>query len=74
MAGFLWALRLQAWLRFVLTAPAGSSGSLMRWLEVGGEIVGEVSLDPGGQFVTNFDLCDCAAVGVPPDWFEAASP
>jgi len=58
---------------FVQTAPAGSSGSLMLWLEAGGNIVGEVSLDPGGRFVTDFDLCDCAAVGVRPDWVDAAS-
>lgn len=60
--------------RFVQTAPAGSSGSLMRWLEAGDSIVGEVSLDPDGRFVTNFDLCDCAAVGVAPDWVDATSP
>ena len=59
--------------RFVQTAPAGSSGSLMLWLEAGGNIAGEVSLDPGGRFVTDFDLCDCAAVGVPPDWAGATS-
>jgi hypothetical protein len=59
--------------RFVLTAPAGSSGSRMLWLEVGGEIVGEVSLDPDGRFVTNFELRDCAAVDIPPDWFDTAN-
>ncbi|MEV0728203.1 hypothetical protein [Polymorphospora sp. NPDC050346] len=56
--------------RFVLTAPAGSSGSQMLWLETAGDVVGEVSLDPTGRFVTNLDISDCAAVGIPPDWLD----
>jgi hypothetical protein len=32
-----------------------------------------VSLDPDGGFVTNFELCDCAAAGVSPDWFDIRS-
>jgi hypothetical protein len=39
----------------------------MLWLEADGDVVGEVSLDPDGQFVTNVDLSDWAAVGVSPD-------
>jgi hypothetical protein len=58
--------------RFVLTAPAGSSGSLMLWLEVDGDIAGEVSLDPDGRFVTDFEISDCAALGIRPDWYGAA--
>jgi hypothetical protein len=56
--------------RFVLTAPAGSAGSLMLWLEAAGDVVGEVSLDPSGTFVTNLDIGDCAAVGISPDWLS----
>jgi hypothetical protein len=72
--GFYGRCGCEAGCRFVLTAPAGSSGSLMLWLEVGGNIVGEVSLDPDGRFVTNFDVSDCVAVGVAPDWFDSPSP
>lgn len=60
--------------QFVLTAPAGSSGPYMLWLEVAGEIVGEVSLDPDGTFVTNFVITDCPAAGIPPNWLESTSP
>lgn len=56
--------------RFVLTAPAGSSGSQMLWLETAGDVVGEVSLDPTGMFVTNLDISDCAAAGIPPAWLD----
>jgi hypothetical protein len=59
--------------RFVLTAPAGSSGSLMLWLEVAGDIVGQVSLDPDGASVTNFEIDDCRMVGIPADWLDSPS-
>ncbi|GIG03205.1 hypothetical protein Cci01nite_82980 [Catellatospora citrea] len=60
--------------RFVLTAPAGSSGPQMLWLEAAGDVVGEVSLDPTGTFVTNLDISDCAAVAIPPDWLSVTVP
>ncbi|MDG4826362.1 hypothetical protein O7635_31310 [Asanoa sp. WMMD1127] len=43
---------------FLLTAPPGSSGSLMIWLEVSGEAVGEVSLDPPGRMITEIEIGD----------------
>jgi len=51
---------------------ARSSGSLMLWLAVDGHIAGEVSLDPDGRFVTDFEISDCAALGIRPDWYDAA--
>jgi hypothetical protein len=59
--------------RFVLTAPAGSSGSLMLWLEVGDDIVGEVSLDQDGMLITAFEISDCAALGIRLDWHDATA-
>lgn len=55
---------------FVLTAPAGSSSSLMVWLEVSGETVGEASLDPSGQIITDFDIGDPKNAGIPTNWLE----
>ncbi|GAA1866385.1 hypothetical protein [Asanoa iriomotensis] len=55
---------------FVLTAPPGSSGSLMIWLEVSEETVGEVSVDPDGQTITNLDIGDPTTLGIPPTWLE----
>ena len=55
---------------FVLTAPPGSSSSLMVWLEVSGETVGEASLDPAGQIITDFDICNPKNAGIPPTWLE----
>lgn len=55
---------------FVLTAPPGSSGSLMVWLEIAGETVGEASLDPEGQTVTDLDISDPETLGIPPDWLD----
>jgi hypothetical protein len=55
---------------FALTAPPGSSGSLMVWLEAAGETVGEASLDPAGQIVTDFYIGDPKTAGIPPDWLE----
>jgi hypothetical protein len=53
-----------------LTAPTGSSRSLMVWLEVSGETVGEASLDPAGQIITDFDIGDPKIAGIPPNWLE----
>jgi hypothetical protein len=55
---------------FLLTAQPGSSGSLMIWLEVSGETVGEVSLDPEGQAITDLDIADPATLGIPPNWLK----
>jgi hypothetical protein len=55
---------------FVLTSPPGSSGSLMIWLEVSGETVGEASLDPAGHIITGFDIGDPKTAGIPPNWLE----
>ncbi|WP_203924944.1 hypothetical protein [Rugosimonospora africana] len=55
---------------FVLTAPPDSSGSLMIWLEVSGETIGEVSLDPAGQIITNFDIGAPETLGVPTNWLD----
>jgi hypothetical protein len=40
----------------VLTAPRGSSSSLMIWLEDAGGVVGEVSLNADGTMVTAVEL------------------
>jgi len=47
----------------VLTAPPGSSSSVMIWLEDEGGIVGEVSLDADGAMITAVELA--ADVGEP---------
>jgi hypothetical protein len=39
----------------------------MLWLEVDGDIVGEVSLDPDGRLVTDFDVSDCVGGDEPDD-------
>ncbi|GAA1747709.1 hypothetical protein GCM10009681_18600 [Luedemannella helvata] len=46
----------------------------MLWLEMSGDVVGEVSLDPRGEFVTNFDIGGCEALGVPPNWLDVVAP
>lgn len=46
----------------------------MLWLEIAGDIVGEVSLDPSCQFVTNLDISDCKTAGIPVNWLDAAVP
>ncbi len=43
----------------------------MLWLEVDGNIAGEVSLDPAVKFVTDFEISDCAALGIRTDWYDA---
>jgi hypothetical protein len=55
---------------FVLTAPPDSTGTLMVWLEVEGEIIGEASLDSHGRIITNFDIVDPENLGIPSNWFE----
>jgi hypothetical protein len=55
---------------FVLTAPPGSSGGLMVWLEVSGETVGEASLNPAGQIITDFEIGDPKNAGISPNWLE----
>jgi hypothetical protein len=55
---------------FVLTAPPGSSGSFMVWLEIAGDPVGEVSLDPEAQTITDLDISDPETFGISSDWLE----
>lgn len=55
---------------FALTAPPGSAGSLMIWLEASGEIIGEASLDPQGKTITNFDIGNPKKLDIPPNWLE----
>lgn len=55
---------------FVLTAPPGSSGSLMVWLEDSGETVGEASLNPAGQIIADFEIGDPKTAGISPNWLE----
>lgn len=43
----------------------------MLWLETAGGVVGEISLDPIGTFVTNLDTSDCAAAGIPLAWLDS---
>jgi hypothetical protein len=41
---------------FFLTAPSGSSGGHMLWLEDGEDVIGQVSLDPSGKFITELEV------------------
>ncbi|WP_212825431.1 hypothetical protein [Polymorphospora rubra] len=57
--------------RFALTAPPGSSGTYMLWLESADETLGEADLDPDCSMVTAFNI-DHVTLGLPPDWLDTA--
>jgi hypothetical protein len=63
--------RCRADCTYAMSAPPGSSGTFMLWLELGGEILGEASLDPDCTMITNFTI-DHLALGVSPDWLTTA--
>ena len=55
---------------FALTAWPGSSGTYMTWLQLDGEIIGQASLDPDCRTITDFELDDPDALGIPANWLD----
>lgn len=55
---------------FALTAPRGSGGTFMLWLEVDGETIGEADLDPDGTRITAFTIVDHEGFA---DWLDATA-
>jgi hypothetical protein len=53
-----------------LDRSAGQLGQFMVRLELAGEPVGEISLDPEGQTVTDLDIIDPETFRSPPDRLE----
>jgi hypothetical protein len=55
---------------FALTAPPGSSGTSMIWLELDGETIGQASLNPDGTRITDFEIGEPDVLGPHPTWLD----
>ena len=57
---------------FALTAPQGSSGTGMVWLEIDGQTIGQASVSPDRRAITDVELTDPQTLGIPTTWLDQA--